>query len=684
MIENLPDWLSELFNPAMPPHGHCYLWDNDLMYLHVISDGIIFLAYFSIPMALVYLIHKRKDLVFNYAFFLFGVFIFACGATHLLAVYNVWHGAYWLSGGVKAVTALASLATAIVIWPLIPKVVAIPSNSHLRALNESLEKEVKAKEKAKEKAEIASQAKSAFLANMSHEIRTPMNAILGFSQLMQADSNMSQQNIEYLNTINKAGEHLLVLINDVLDMSKIEAGKMQVYASSFDLHDMLSNLEAMFSIKADSQALELSFVHDNSHLFIPRRIKTDESKLRQILINLLGNALKFTRVGFVNLSVTCKQKNNSDELELTFKVQDSGCGIDENQYEAVFGLFEQVGTEKLAKQGTGLGLSISRKFARLLGGDIIVQSEMNVGSCFTLTITIPTEEDFVHNARVRTEVVKKLKKHQMDIRILIADDHDDNRKILCQLLSSVGYEVREAQDGMQCIEIFKQWAPQVILMDIRMPIMDGLEATQLIKALPNGKETHIIAITASVMDEQRQQARISGVDEFLAKPFDQNDLLIRLGKVLDVKYEYSATNASLINEAKIEITKEADQNQNSVKLRVLVVDDIKPNRILLIKMLKNHGFDCQEACDGEEAIKLIKSWRPKLIFLDMHMPIVDGYQVLDWLKNNKQDIHPEVVAVTADDSDKSKKLLNIGVAEVLYKPVRVALLAACIERISSK
>ncbi len=307
------------------------------MYLHVISDSIIFLAYFSIPMALVYLIHKRKDLVFNYAFFLFGVFIFACGATHLLAVYNVWHGAYWLSGAVKALTAVASLATAIVIWPLIPKVAAIPSNRYLRALNDSLEKEVKAKEKAKEKAEIASQAKSDFLANMSHEIRTPMNAILGFSQLMQADSTMSQENIEYLNTINRAGEHLLVLINDVLDMSKIEAGKMQVYPSSFDLHDMLSNLEAMFSIKADSQALELSFIYDNSQLPIPRRIKTDEAKLRQILINLLGNALKFTTEGFVNLSVACEEKNaNPDELELTFKIQDSGCGIKENQLEAIF------------------------------------------------------------------------------------------------------------------------------------------------------------------------------------------------------------------------------------------------------------------------------------------------------------------------------------------------------------
>ena len=367
--------------------------------------------------------------------------------------------------------------------------------------------------------------------------------------------------------------------------------------------------------RANERALEFSFLQDHSQHPVPVWIKTDEAKLRQVLVNLIGNALKFTHFGFVKLVVSCSEVKGSSKLNLVFKIQDSGCGIAPDKYEAAFGLFEQVGHAELSSQGTGLGLSLSRQFARLLEGDITVSSELNKGSCFTFNLAIQTD---ANNDVIEKRMVDKLKLHQPTLRVLVVDDHSDHRTLLNQLLTSVGFKVREAFDGIQCIEIFKQWQPNVILMDIRMPKMDGLEAAKIIKAEPSGQQTSIIAITASALDEERNEILESGINEIFLKPFSHNDLLLSMGRLLKIQYTYLDLPKKLENAIKHVDSDCSNEQRKPEKdmsnMKVLVVDDIKPNRMLLMKMLANQGYDCQEACDGEEAISLIKSWHPDLIF----------------------------------------------------------------------
>ena len=409
--------------------------------------------------------------------------------------------------------------------------------------------------KAKDAAEAANRAKSAFLANMSHEIRTPMNAILGFSQLLLRDQNLSAQQGQYLGIINRSGEHLLALINDILEMSKIEAGRTTLNLTTFDLVDLLDDLEMMFRVRTDGKKLAFGVERIGD---VPRYIESDINKLRQVFINVLGNAVKFTDRGRIGVRVRVDRRD-APAPRLQVEVEDTGPGISAEDQARLFGYFEQTKAGKQSGTGTGLGLAISREFVRLMGGDITVRSEVGRGSVFAIQVPLHESEAQAVPPLDQPRHVLTLKPGQPRRRVLVADDVEENRELLVQILQPAGFEVRLAVDGAQAVAAFRDWRPDLILMDFLMPVMDGLEAIRIIRAGPGGREPTIIAVTASAMDENRQELLGSGADAFLGKPFQVPELFAAIQAHLGVEYVYAedALDASPAPDPAVELTPRA-------------------------------------------------------------------------------------------------------------------------------
>ena len=388
-------------------------------------------------------------------------------------------------------------------------------------------------------AEKANQAKSIFLANMSHELRTPMNAILGFTQILEKDENLSPHQRENLNIIGRSGDHLLNLISEILEISKIEAGRATLSLDHFDLYLLLDTIEAMFQLRAREKGLLLTIERDPE---LQQYIYADEGKIRQVLINLLGNAVKFTSKGIITLRVKCLYSIG----KITFEVQDTGEGISLEEQDKLFQPFYQTSSGRSAKAGTGLGLSIAREYARLMGGDLVIADTPDgKGTLFIFTAEVDkTEASLISTLEPRGKVLG-LEAGQPVYRILIVEDNLDNQAVLTEILSISGLETRIAENGQEGVEMSKNWQPDLIFMDIQMPVMDGYEATTLIKETGN---IPIIALTAAAFEHDRKTMLASGFDDLVIKPLRTEHILELLEQYIHVKFIYANTDRGATKE----------------------------------------------------------------------------------------------------------------------------------------
>lgn len=525
----------ELFSEDFMPHGHCFFWRADILSLHVISDATIALAYFSIPIALMYFARRRKDLdpALSWLLVAFGTFILCCGLTHLMEVWTIWHPNYVLSGMLKAITAIVSVVTAACVWPYLPKALSIPNPRELQAANRELAE-------TNERLSTNERLKDEFMANVSHELRTPLTLILSplESVLAEERERLSQNSQKLLETVHNNAVRLLQVVTSLLDFARLEAKALAIRPVSVNIPELLKEITGDFQQLALRKNLQLQ-VHFDSNV---QNVITDPYLLERILFNLLSNAVKFTETG----SITVELRAAIAKIQID--VKDTGIGIAKENIPILFERFRQLeGSATRRFDGVGLGLALAKELAILLGGNLEVESEDGVGSTFTLslfnrdgaspsqppTILKPSRyvEKYDHDTDFPDPNCEEPDEMQGRSKILIVEDSNALAIYVEQLLGK-RYSTKIARDGIEALEVLESWEADLILSDVMMPRMDGFELCRVVRSKPEMSNTPIVLLTALTHREALLSGWEAGADEYLFKPFHPTELLTRVRTLL--------------------------------------------------------------------------------------------------------------------------------------------------------